>query len=66
MLWAFQINKKKDINGNEIELPYYNYTHGLASRPLPFQFDCKARTAAKAAIIRESWSEAKASDPLRD
>lgn len=59
------MNKKKDINGNEIELPYYDYTVGLASRPRPFQFDCKARTLARAEVIRESWSQAKASDPLR-
>lgn len=59
------MNKKRDIDGNEIELPYYDYTVGLASRPRPFQFDCKARTPAKAEIIRESWSEARASDPLR-
>lgn len=65
MLWAFQMNKKKDINGNEIEIPYYDYTSGLASRPLPFQFDCKPRTPVKAEIIKESWRAAKASDPLR-
>lgn len=59
------MNKKKDINGNEIELPYYDYTSGLASRPRPFQFDCKARTPVRAETISNSWIEAKASDKLR-
>lgn len=65
MLWAFQLGKKKDANGNEIEIPYYDYNSGLSSKPNPFQFSCKARTAKREETIRQCWRDAKATDPLR-
>ncbi|KAH0610192.1 uncharacterized protein H6S33_011719 [Morchella sextelata] len=65
LLWAFQMNKKRDASGNEIDIPYYDYDSGLSSRAKPFQFDCKARSPTRALVIRESWYEAKATDPLR-
>lgn len=54
--WACRICKKV-VNGEEIPVPYYDYTEGGQSFPKPFAFEVKPRDARRMEMLRESWSE---------
>lgn len=55
MAWAFSIGKKKGVNGEELEVPWHDYTSLLISRPKMFGFELKPRTKEKEALVRENW-----------
>lgn len=54
MAWAFNIQKKKDSSGNEVEVPWNKYTSLLIAKPDPFQFDLTVRSEDKRKMIVES------------
>jgi len=55
MLWAFNIQKGLDANGNEIPVDVFDYTNGLNFRPSPFKARFTPRSEAiKQTIIREA------------
>ncbi|KAJ9603323.1 hypothetical protein H2200_012101 [Cladophialophora chaetospira] len=58
VLWAFDISKAKDDQGKEIEVDPDEITQSIASRPLPFKCEIKARTPKHAEIVRKTWEEA--------
>jgi hypothetical protein len=43
MMWVCSIRKKKDQNGLEIPIPWYDYTTGNNTAPKKFQFDIEPR-----------------------
>ena len=55
MAWAFQVAKRKDEFGREIEVPEHDYTSLLISRPKPFGFELSARNESREAAVRENW-----------
>lgn len=56
MAWAFQVAKRKDAFGKEIEVPEHDYTSLLISRPKPFAFELSARSERREAAVRENWA----------
>lgn len=37
LMWAFNIGKKKDVNGKEIDIDVWSFTNTVNSHPNPFQ-----------------------------
>lgn len=37
LMWAFEIGKKKDANGKEIDIDVWSFTNTVNSHPNPFQ-----------------------------
>ena len=64
VLWGCHLSHKLDAQGKEIPIPLYNYTAGFNTQPEWFAFDLKARSAKKADIIRQAYSESRKADPL--
>ena len=58
MAWATNIRKKRDAAGQEIDLASHDYTSLLISRPKPFQFDLKPRSAKREQQVWDNWREA--------
>lgn len=51
ILWAFNISKARDENGNEIDVDTLAYTDGFNSVPLPFPLSITPRSPSHVAII---------------
>ncbi|QKX58214.1 uncharacterized protein TRUGW13939_05335 [Talaromyces rugulosus] len=56
--WACRIKKKKTVNGEEIALPLYEYSSGVTSQPLNFQFDVEPYEARRVEVLKNAWEEA--------
>jgi hypothetical protein len=37
-VWACTVSKKVDENGNEVDVPWYDYTEGVNVMPKRFEF----------------------------
>ncbi|KAF3764085.1 hypothetical protein M406DRAFT_356434 [Cryphonectria parasitica EP155] len=57
MLWAFNLNKAVDQNGNEITPDIDQLTEGLLVLPKPFRARITPRSEHHVRRIREAWSE---------
>ena len=57
--WAFEISKKKDEFGNEIEGPADRYTSLLIAKPEKFEFELKPRSDENKAMVEEAWNDLK-------
>ena len=57
--WAFEISKKKDEFGNEIEGPADRYTSLLIAKPEKFEFELKPRSDENNAMVEEAWKDLK-------
>lgn len=55
MLWAFNFEKKRDENGNEITPDVNALTEGLFVLPKPFPAKITPRSGRHAQRIREEW-----------
>lgn len=55
LAWAFNLRKKKDENGREIELKDMDYSNLLISKPGIFSFDLQVRDEAKRQSIVDMW-----------
>lgn len=58
--WAVTLSKKKDDLGNDLPLPFYDYTSGFNSQPKHFDFDLKLRTPERLDQISSAFDTAKA------
>jgi len=58
VLWAFNISKKVDSSGNEVE-PNAAMVPGWMTIPQPFECSITVRSDKKKALITEIWNEAK-------
>ena len=58
VLWAFNLNKKKDSDGQVIE-PEAGMVPGWMTIPLPFKCEITVRSDQKKALIEKIWTEAK-------
>jgi len=56
-LWGFDIRKKRDVDGREIE-PEMGMIRGFLSVPKPFECEVTPRSAQHVRVIRESFREA--------
>ncbi|KAI0817856.1 putative cytochrome P450 [Xylaria sp. FL0064] len=59
LLWAFDIKRPLDAEGNEIVPDPTKITQGFLAVPLPFQAIITPRDAKRAEIIRKQWEDAK-------
>jgi hypothetical protein len=51
--------EEKTVNGEEIAVPWYEYSNGAAtSHPLKFQFDVEPYEARRVEVLKEAWKEA--------
>jgi hypothetical protein len=60
VLWAFDLSKKKDTNGDVIE-PESQMVPGWMTIPLPFECEISCRSTEKRDLIEKVWKEAKVS-----
>lgn len=54
--WACRISKKV-VDGEEVSIPYYDYTTGAQSFPKTFPFEVKPRDSWRMDLLRESWEQ---------
>jgi cytochrome P450 len=55
MAWAFDISKKKDAMGREIEVPLAKYTSLLIAKPEKFEFDLTPVSPEKLSMVINAW-----------
>jgi hypothetical protein len=53
--WAFNIRRKVDATGKEIEVPDLDYSNLLISKPAIFSFDLTIRDEAKKQTVIDMW-----------
>lgn len=58
MAWAFDVSKKRDLKGAEIAIPRHNYTSLIISRPRAFDFDLRARSTERRALVWKQYEDA--------
>ncbi|KAH7012853.1 cytochrome P450 [Ilyonectria destructans] len=58
LLWAFQIDKARGPDGEEIQVDRDEVTQSIAARPVPFRCSIKPRSEKHIAIVKESWKNA--------
>lgn len=54
--WAFNLRKKVDANGQEIEVPDMQYSNLLISKPDIFHFELTIRDETKREAVIDMWS----------
>jgi hypothetical protein len=54
LAWACNVMRKKDAEGNDIPVPWYDYSAGANSAPNVFAFDLKPRSEERLQLMRES------------
>jgi hypothetical protein len=62
--WACKISKKKDVAGNEVPVPQYDFTEGFNVQPRPFDFSLTARSEQRVKAVTEAWERSENEDPL--
>ena len=55
LAWAFQIEKKRDKVGREIDVPLDNYSSLLIAKPDVFDFNMTVRGAEKKEMIERAY-----------
>jgi hypothetical protein len=58
LAWACRIKKNKAVNGEEIAVPWYEYSNGATRHPLKFQFDVEPYEARRVEVLKKAWKEA--------
>ena len=58
ILWAFELAKKKDSNGQEVHVPDWDFSTLPFAKPNPFHFDMNVRGEKRAETIMEEWKKA--------
>lgn len=53
LYWACNIKREMDINGKEIEVPWYDYTGVAISTPRNFRFKAEERTNGRLKMMEE-------------
>lgn len=56
MAWAFDIGKKKDGLGREIEVPWAKYTSLLIAKPEQFEFELTPVSGERSKMVVEDWN----------
>ncbi|KAK3328555.1 cytochrome P450 [Cercophora scortea] len=56
-VWALQLSKAVDADGNEITPDPDNLTGGLAVEPRPFPLKITPRSELRAALVRKAWKD---------
>ena len=64
--WACDITKKTGRDGEEIDVPEYDYVAGFNVQPKPFPFELKARSPERWGIVKDAYEKEMANDPLKD
>lgn len=62
--WAFNLSRKKDEHGRELELKDLDYSNLLISKPTIFAFDMTVRTEARKQTILDMWEVAEREEGL--
>ncbi|KAH6985114.1 cytochrome P450 [Ilyonectria destructans] len=58
LLWAFQIDKARGPDGEQIQVDRDEVTQSIAARPVPFRCSIKPRSEKHIAIVKEAWKNA--------
>lgn len=58
-LWAFDIRKRKDAAGNEIDIDMDDVRPGLINTMNPFDVDVKPRNLERVEWVKKHWEEQK-------
>jgi Cytochrome P450 len=58
ILWSCVLRKKRDANGNDIDIPLYAYTSGFNTQPEPFLFDVFPRNQTRKEVVELEYREA--------
>lgn len=66
LVWACDIKRARDANGEEIVPPPYDFVSGFNVFPNPFDFDLKPRGPARLALVEEEYEKALAKDVMRE
>jgi len=64
LAWAFNMKKRRDRNGIEIEVKDMEYSSLLIAKPDWFEFDLAARDEGKRQRIMEMWEEIEITEGL--
>jgi hypothetical protein len=64
LAWACHISKKRGVDGEEIEVPSYDYRAGFSTQPNNFPFDLRVRGEGRRRVVREEWEKERAADLL--
>ncbi|KAI1350532.1 cytochrome P450 [Xylaria sp. FL0043] len=60
MAWAFDIRKKKRLDGSEVPVHWNDFTPLLIAKPMPFEFDAVVRGGEeRRVLLRQMWEEGK-------
>ncbi|PBP18533.1 cytochrome P450 [Diplocarpon rosae] len=57
LAWAFDISKKKDKEGREVEVPKDRYTSLLIAKPEHFEFECRLVRDEMGPGLEKAWRE---------
>jgi hypothetical protein len=57
LAWAFNMKKKIDDNGREVDIPDLDYCNLLIAKPDWFQLDMTPRNEVKRQKMMEMWEE---------
>jgi hypothetical protein len=60
MAWACEIRKMRTDDGEEVDVPWYDYTAGFNVQPKPFRFELVARSEERGYMVERTWMEGKA------
>lgn len=63
--WACNLAKKVDADGNEVDVPLYDYVSGFNVHPKPFKFDLRARSEERWEVVQREYESGRKRDPLR-
>lgn len=64
--WACDISKKIGKDGNEVEVPLYDYVEGFNVQPNWFAFDLKVRNEERWNLVQRAYEMEMENDPLKD
>lgn len=62
LMWGFDLSKKRDANGKEIDIDLGASNSLLIVKPDPFQMAFAPRSEAKRAQVAAQWKEAEAEE----
>jgi len=62
LMWGFNLSKKRDANGKEIDIDLGASNSLLIVKPDPFQMAFAPRSEAKRAQVLEQWKEAESKE----
>ena len=58
ILWAFDLAKAKDANGDDVPVDIFAFTDGFNSLPRPFEVAITPRSKERAAVVEREWEGA--------